>query len=189
MVKIIAIMGEAGSGKDYLVKKLTRDYPELFHEIVSCTTRPKREREIDGVDYYYLSEDQFKANIQNNKMLEYAIFRNWFYGTLLDSLSETKINLGVFNPAGVESLLKNKNVQVIVYRLSVHPKERLLRQLTREEYPDVNEIIRRYETDKKDFAVSPPTTINVLINNNFDQLKENILTIVNKAKEDWDKSD
>ena len=38
MVKIIAIIGEAGSGKDYLVKKLIFNYPDLFHEIVSCTT-------------------------------------------------------------------------------------------------------------------------------------------------------
>lgn len=187
MVKIIAIMGEAGSGKDCLTKKLVRNYPELFNEIVSCTTRPKREKEIEGVDYYYLSKDQFELNIENGKMLEYTTFRGWYYGTLLDSLSQTKINLGVFNPAGVKSLVKNKDIQVVVYRLSVHPKERLLRQLCREEYPDIDEIIRRYETDKQDFAVSP-CAVNVLMNNNFDQLKENIITIANKAKEDWDKS-
>lgn len=57
MVKIIAIIGEAGSGKDYLVKKLIFNYPDLFHEIVSCTTRPRRENEIDGIHYHFLTKD------------------------------------------------------------------------------------------------------------------------------------
>ena len=46
--RIIAIMGEAGSGKDSLVEKLIKN-KELFHKIIPCTTRPLRENEIDGV--------------------------------------------------------------------------------------------------------------------------------------------
>ena len=46
--RIIAIIGEAGSGKDSLIEKLIKN-KELFHKIIPCTTRPLRENEIDGV--------------------------------------------------------------------------------------------------------------------------------------------
>lgn len=60
-------------------------------------------------------------------MLETTYFRGWYYGTLLDSLNPEKVNLGVFNPEGIRSLLKKEKVQVIVYRLRVDAKERILR--------------------------------------------------------------
>lgn len=46
--RIIAIMGEAGSGKDFLLEKLIKN-KELFHKIIPCTTRPLRENEVNGV--------------------------------------------------------------------------------------------------------------------------------------------
>ena len=141
MIKIIAIIGEAGSGKDYLTKQLVKQYPLLFHEIVSCTTRPKRENEIDGVDYYFLSPEYFAQYKETKRMLETSEFRGWYYGTLLNSLSETKINLGVFNPEGAANILKQPGIETIVFRLIVPAKIRLIRQLTREEDPDCDEII------------------------------------------------
>lgn len=84
-------------------------------------------------------------------MLEYTKFNNWYYGTQISALKEDKINIGVFNLAGVRALLKNPEVEVLVYKIKVSDKERLLRQLTRERNPNVDEIIRRYITDKEDF--------------------------------------
>lgn len=185
MVKIIAIIGEAGTGKDFLVKELVKRYPELFHEIVSCTTRPKREKEYEGVNYYFLTQQQFLTNVINGRMLESTNFRGWYYGTLLDSLSQNKINLGVFNPAGVRSLIKNDNVEVVVYRLTVSKKERLLRQLNREENPDVDEIIRRYGTDNTDFGDIDFDYIE-LENSVIQNLAPNMEAIVSKARADWD---
>ena len=52
MYKIIAIMGEAGTGKDSLMQEILKLKPE-FHEIISCTTRPMRQGEAEGVNYYY----------------------------------------------------------------------------------------------------------------------------------------
>lgn len=188
MVKIIAIIGEAGSGKDYLVKKLIFNYPDLFHEIVSCTTRPRRENEIDGIHYHFLTKDQFLTSMATGNMLETTYFRGWYYGTLLDSLNPEKVNLGVFNPEGIRSLLKKEKVQVIVYRLRVDAKERILRQLNREKDPNVDEIIRRYNTDKEDF--SKLDFINIeLPNNRFEDIQHNLKIISTSARADWDKKD
>ena len=84
-------------------------------------------------------------------MLEYTNFNNWYYGTSLDSLSKDKINIGVFNPTGVESLVARPDVDVQIIRVIAKDKTRLLRQLNREDSPNVREIVRRFNADWMDF--------------------------------------
>ena len=150
--KIIALIGEAGSGKDYIMKQVLAAAPDMFNEIISCTTRPMREGEQEGVNYYYLTKEQFAEKLYNNEMLESTIFNDWYYGTSIDSLSKDKPNIGVFNPAGIYSLKDRPDIDLVVYRICCSSKTRLLRQLHRENDPDVDEIIRRFMTDTKDFA-------------------------------------
>lgn len=147
--KLIAICGEAGSGKDTVLKTLVKKYPNIFHAKVSCTTRPPREGEQDGLDYYFLKEEQFKS-LKNN-MIETACFNNWYYGTLITELKSDMVNVGIFTPSGISQLLGNNNIDLTVIYLFTPAKERLLRQLNREHDPDVHEIIRRFQTDETDF--------------------------------------
>ena len=88
-------------------------------------------------------------------MLEATVFNNWYYGTSIDALDANKINIGVFNPEGIRSIMKNPNVDVEVYKIVCSDKERLIRQLNREVDPNVEEIIRRFTTDKIDFSSLP----------------------------------
>ena len=125
--------------------------PDRFNEIISCTTRPPREGEIDGVNYYFLEKDDFIQKVLLDQMLEHTVFNGWCYGTSNDTLSHNKLNIGVFNPAGIYSLLKRQDIELTVYRIVCGSKTRLLRQLNREENPNVDEIIRRYGTDSIDF--------------------------------------
>ena len=150
---VVALVGESGSGKDTLMKKVVSWKPKKFHEIISCTTRPMRENEKDGVNYYFLSEQEFYNRIAKDDFLEVSRFNNWNYGTCRSSLSTELPNIGVFNPEGIRSLKQEKDIDLYVYRIMCSDKERLLRQLNREIEPNVDEIVRRYETDKKDFAV------------------------------------
>lgn len=147
--KIIAICGKAGAGKDRLLQRISSRYD--VRTIVSCTTRPKREGEIDGVNYYYLTREEFAQKVINDDILEAVEFNGWFYGTIKDGLSADKWNVGVFNPEGIEMLLENPSVELKVFYLYVDDKERLIRQLKRETHPNVAEIIRRYSADEKDF--------------------------------------
>ena len=150
MYKIIAIMGEAGTGKDSLMQEILKLKPE-FHEIISCTTRPKRQGEIEGVNYYYYTPEKFGDRVLHDEMLECTVFNDWFYGTSYDSVRSDCINIGVFNPTGVESLLARPDVDVKVIRVVAEDKTRLIRQLNREEWPDVREIVRRFNADWMDF--------------------------------------
>ena len=150
--QVVALIGKAGAGKDSIQKATCELHPHMFHPIVSCTTRPAREGEAEGVDYHFISLNEFTRKVLNGDMLEATEFRDWFYGTTLDSLAKDKINIGVFNPAGVEALLEDPRLDVVVFEVNAPDKQRLMRYLNREELPDCAEMCRRYFTDEKDFS-------------------------------------
>lgn len=75
-IKIIALFGPSGSGKDTLAKYLVSNISADIHEIVSCTTRPMRDYEQDGIDYHFLTNEQFTEKVLNGSMLEATSFRN-----------------------------------------------------------------------------------------------------------------
>lgn len=110
-----------------------------------------REGEAEGVNYFYLTPDEFVGKVLNGEMLEMTSFNNWFYGTSYDSLRSDCPNIGVFNPDGIRAISKMPDVDIVVYKICCSDKTRLLRQLNREINPNVDEIIRRYKTDKEDF--------------------------------------
>ena len=150
---IIALMGKAGSGKDTILHALLKQ-PAFKNAapIVSCTTRPMRENEKDGVDYHFLTQSEFTDKILSGDMLEATVFNDWCYGTSLENLSKDKVNIGVFNPEGVGLLRNNENIKLTLIYIEANDKDRLIRQLSRENNPDVHEIIRRYSADEMDFS-------------------------------------
>ena len=146
--KIVAIIGPAGAGKDSLARDIERylDKAIDYHLIISLTTRPKRDYEVEGEDYYFVD------NFNNYQMLETSSFNGWHYGTALNNLRPDVINIGVFNPEGVRSLMKHPEVEVIPILIKASDKVRLIRQLNRESEPNIEEIFRRWKADKEDFS-------------------------------------
>ncbi len=173
--KLIGICGEAGTGKDRLVTELT-NFNENFHEVITATSRPMRDNEKDGINYYFISKEKFKQDIKNNKFLEYVIFNHWYYGTPISSLDINKINIGVFNPAGLETLIKNPCIDLHIIKLTAENINRIMRQIIREKSPNIKEIARRYIADKEDFQhIWETLNIEVeLVNDTLDDLCANI---------------
>ena len=151
--QILAIMGKAGSGKDTLCKALLEE-PEFAKAkpIISCTTRPIRDYEVDGINYHYLSNEDFTNQIFSGEMIEATVFNNWCYGTSTKNLDSSCLNIGVFNPEGVGLLRGRNDVHLKVICIEADDKVRLLRQLNREKYPDCHEIVRRFSADEQDFC-------------------------------------
>lgn len=150
---LIALVGKSGSGKDTILKEMQRmTSPHSLHTVISYTTRPPREGEIDGVDYNFVSIEEMTKMILSDEVIEASIFRDWCYGTSLASLDNKKINIGVFNMDGISSLMECKSqINLRVYYIIAKGKTRIIRQLLREEDPDIEEIFRRYITDEDDF--------------------------------------
>ncbi len=80
MGKLFVISGSSGVGKGTVIKEFLKKHPE-FKLSVSCTTRSPREGEIHGINYFFLSTNEFKTCIEQNKFLEYAEFSGNMYGT------------------------------------------------------------------------------------------------------------
>ena len=78
--KILVISGPSGVGKGTVVKELLKDSDE-FALSISATTRQPREGEIDGVNYFFMTKEQFVSKIENDQMLEYAEYCDNYYGT------------------------------------------------------------------------------------------------------------
>lgn len=151
--KVIAICGKSASGKDTLLRYTIMNYMWL-HKVINCTTRPPRENEVDGKNYHFLSLEEFAhKDAIEGKMIEVTKFREWYYGTSVEDLSLDEINIGVFNPAGIYALMQREDVDLYVVQVVASDKTRLLRSLTREDNPDVDEIVRRYLADREDFEV------------------------------------
>ena len=147
--KILALFGKSGAGKDTIQKWLVDT--QNMNGIISCTTRPKRDNEINGVDYYFLNNYKFDTIQLHGNMLETTCFNNWSYGTPISSLDKNKINVGVFNIQGIKSLLEDTRLEILPIYIKCFDKVRLMRCLLREEDPDCHEICRRFLADEKDF--------------------------------------
>jgi len=77
---ILVLSGPSGAGKSTLIKKIEDKIGEYYFSI-STTTRPMREGEIDGVHYYFVDEESFKRDIEDESFLEYAFVHGNYYGT------------------------------------------------------------------------------------------------------------
>lgn len=148
-MKILALMGKAGSGKDTILTALLNNWPERFKKKVSYTTRPPREGEQNDVDYHFVSKEWFENHLDD--MIEYCQFRGWYYGTAKEELNDDKIIVGIFTPSGIRQLMEHPDIDLTIFYLWAPGDQRLLRQLKREIHPDTQEIIRRYYADKDDF--------------------------------------
>ncbi|HOJ50563.1 MAG TPA: guanylate kinase [Spirochaetota bacterium] len=90
--RIIVLSAPSGTGKTTIVKTLMEKHSDLYFS-VSTTTRKKRENEKDGVDYYFVSEDEFKKMVDNNDFIEWAVVHSNYYGTTKKEI-ERIINKG-----------------------------------------------------------------------------------------------
>ena len=87
MKNIIVISAPSGAGKTTLCSESQRRNPNIKFS-VSCTTRPKREHEVDGVNYHFLSDQEFTEKVQNNEFVEYENVHGYYYGTLRKTLED-----------------------------------------------------------------------------------------------------
>lgn len=152
--KILALFGKSSAGKDTVQKWITQNIPNTIG-IVSCTTRPKRDYEINGKDYYFLDDAEFAFKEEQGLMLETTSFRDWHYGTSIESISPFYINIGVFNIQGIQSLLADSRLIVLPVLIDAPPRLRLERSFKREKEPDYSEICRRFLADEEDFKNIP----------------------------------
>lgn len=161
MGKIYYMMGKSSSGKDTLFKEVKKALPWL-QTITLYTTRPIREGERDGIEYFFVSEDTLNAYEKQGKVIEQRAYDTvhgiWKYATVDDG----QINLGTSDYLVIGTLQSYERMQKFygpdklapIY-IEVEDGERLARALAREreqKTPKYAELCRRFLADTKDFA-------------------------------------
>jgi len=144
MNKII-LVGKAAAGKDHMRKILEG---RGFNYGVSYTTRPKREGEIDGEDYYFMEDSEFQEGVDKGIWYEYVEFNGWNYGTTKKQFLED-CNLFIMTPKGISHIdpVERKNCTIIYLDIPDDVREYRLRNRG-----DLNDKIeRRMEADRIDF--------------------------------------
>jgi len=86
---LIVLSGPSGVGKGTVRKELFSQDDTAFEYSISMTTRQPREGEVDGVDYFFKTKEEFEQLIEEGKLLEYAQFVGNYYGTPVDYVRET----------------------------------------------------------------------------------------------------
>lgn len=84
---LIVMSAPSGTGKTTLCDMLLQEFPEITYSI-SCTTRAPRGQEEDGVDYFFLTKDEFERRVQAGLLLEHAVVHGNCYGTPADPIRE-----------------------------------------------------------------------------------------------------
>ena len=109
----LILVGKAAAGKDFLKNRLVA---KNFKPGISCTTRLPRHNEVDGVDYHFMTEDQFKETIDSGEMLEHMIFNNWYYGLTKEEFE--KADVMIMSKDGLDVLPKDYRDRCMVIYLT-----------------------------------------------------------------------
>ena len=141
MINIIILIGESASGKSSIERALIEHHN--FEKIVSYTTRPPRQDEIDGTDYYFIDDKKFAELLSYNFFAESALYNGWNYGTAKQDCLDDRVL--VCTPHGMRQLKKNKDLHIVSFYIKVPRADRLVQAaLTRK---DIDEVIRRNISD------------------------------------------
>jgi len=150
---VLVLSGPSGAGKSSLINKIINDIGECYFSI-STTTRPMRAGEIDGVHYHFVSEEEFKREIEEDQFLEYAIVHGNYYGTSMrpvkKALEEGKLvifDIDVQGNSAVQSRLGDITTSVFI----TPPTLSELRRRLENRSTDSQEVIdKRIEMAKKE---------------------------------------
>lgn len=158
----IVIVGKSASGKSTIANVLSEDFK--YKKAISATTRPIRAGEVDGEDYYFITDEKFTEMIKNGEFIEWAEYRGWRYGTPKSELDKGENTIFVLNPQGLKAF-KSLGIDCISFYIETESGLRIIRQLDRGD--DKKEIERRYFTDEKDFR-DIRKYVDYVINNDTD---------------------
>ena len=160
MGKLFYIMGKSASGKDTIYQKLLEN-PELhFRRLIIYTTRPIRDGEKYGQEYYFVNEDEFQCLKASGKIIEdrgyESVYGLWRYFTVDNMDLENYNYLGIGTLDSYEQLKKYYgDDKVCPIYIEVEDGERLKRAIAREEtqeIPKYEEMCRRFLADSQDFS-------------------------------------
>lgn len=181
--KLLIFSAPSGSGKSTIVNFLMQEHPELnMHFSISCTTRSPRGTEKNGVEYFFLTPEEFKAKIAEGAFVEYEeVYTDRFYGTLKSQV-ENQINNGenvvfdvdVKGGCNLKNIFGNEALSVFVQPPSVEElRRRLVGRAT-----DAPEVIeQRLAKAEEELTYAPKFDV-IIVNDDLETAKAEALKTI-----------
>lgn len=183
MGRILIFSAPSGSGKSTIVNYLMKEHPEFRLAFsVSATSRPPRGKEQDGVDYYFLTPDEFRRHIEQDDFLEYEeVYEGRFYGTLKSQVEEklaagmnVVFDVDVKGGINIKKYYGDDAMSVFIQPPSVAVlKERLIARNTDE----MAQIEQRLAKAEYEMTFSPQFD-RILINDDLDVAKQEAVDLI-----------
>ncbi|MEN8192368.1 MAG: guanylate kinase [Bacteroidota bacterium] len=182
MSKVIIFSAPSGTGKTTIVRSVLKQFPDLVFSI-SATTREKRGVEKDGVDYFFLSEGEFKKKIEQDEFVEWETFYEYYYGTLRSFIeSHLKANKSIVLELDVKGALKIKESYSNAVSIFIKPPsiDELKNRLRKRQTESDNDLIKRFERAEMEMKYQNKFDY-IIVNDNLDRAKEEVYNIINKV--------
>ncbi len=181
MKNLIAISAPSGSGKTTLCRELQQRNPEIQFS-VSCTTRPKRNYERDGYDYYFLTDEEFRELIAEDALVEYENVHGYFYGTMKKTVDKAVatgklllLEVDVKGAMSIKEMYPSRTITIFIMPPSIEElKVRLHHRGTDSE----ERIKKRMERLKTELAYKDRFDY-VVVNDNINNATEKLISIIN----------
>ena len=179
--KLIVVSAPSGAGKTTLVKYIIETFNEIQFSI-SATSRIARGEEKDGVDYYFFSNEEFKAKVQNEEFIEYEeVYGGNYYGTLKSELDRiwnaNKIaifDIDVVGGANIKNMFPNETLSIFVMPPSIDVLKNRLLERGDVSSEEINVRVKKAESEL-DYASKFD---NIIINNDLEESKKIAHTLI-----------
>jgi len=149
---LIVISGPSGAGKDTIMQRMKeRGMP--FHFVVTATTRPRRENEVHGVDYFFVSKEEFARMIEQDELIEYAVVYGDYKGIpkqqVREALASGKDVVMRIDVQGAETVRKLAPNAIMIF-MTVDNEQELERRLRERKTENAEELALRIATARKE---------------------------------------
>lgn len=179
--KLIIVSAPSGAGKTTLVKHLLENLDSIEFS-VSCATRSPRPNEIDGKDYYFISENEFRKRIDNQEFAEFEeVYAGSFYGTLKSEIQRiwdkgksVIFDIDVIGGINLKKIYPENSLSIFIMPPSVQELENRLRNRNTE---SEEKLQMRIDKAEKELALAPEFDA-ILVNNNLEISQKEILELV-----------
>ena len=182
--QLIVISAPSGAGKDTVVKELMKKDGKNKWVSVSATSRLPREGEKEGVDYFYLSKEEFEEKIKEGFFIEYTNYNDNYYGTpkkyIKDKLNEGIDVILIIEIEGASNIKKLIPEAIFIFIMPPSLKE-LVRRLKNRGTETNEKILKRFHTAYKE--INEVTKYNyVVVNDKLDEAVEKVEAILRAEK-------
>lgn len=179
--KLFVFAAPSGAGKTTIVRDVLKNYPEFIFS-VSATTRKKRDCENEGIDYFFLNEDEFLSKVKNNDFIEWEKFYDYYYGTLkkfvIDKIDSNKNVVLEVDVKGAVNIKKQYPDSVLIF-IAPPSKEILVQRLIDRNTETDEDLKKRIERSEMEMNFMGEFDF-VVVNDELEKAKKEVKNIIEK---------